>query len=117
VRPFCKWAFEIAYHVDADDLDLNQFSDLMAKRKVLLFDEAGETVSCMKGGRTQQTVAFLQKNLVAHAKSAQARVRRPQSAAVAELPPEPKDTGESWPPQRPAKQLFEEAQKNASVKD
>jgi hypothetical protein len=84
---------------------------------VLLFDEPGETVSCMKGGRTQQTVAFLQKNLVARVKVAQARPRR-SNGAVAELPPEPvKETGESWPPQRPAKQLFDAAQKNASVKD
>jgi alpha-beta hydrolase superfamily lysophospholipase len=122
VRPMCKWAFEIGYKVDADDIDLTRFAGMMAQRSVLLFDDPGESVSCTKATRTRQTVQFLQKHLVVRAKAVPSPIQRRQE--IRELAPQPAEApaaskgGESWPPQRPAKQLFEELQKGAaSAKD
>ncbi len=38
MRPLCKWAFEMTYQVDAEDLDLPRYADLMQHRDVLLLD-------------------------------------------------------------------------------
>jgi pimeloyl-ACP methyl ester carboxylesterase len=112
VRPMCKWTFELAYKVDGDDLNLARFTELMAHKPVLMFDEPGETVSCVKQVRTTQIVQFLKKHLKAQNKAITTLIR-PQNQArteVIEAPPQkaaPADTGgESWPPQRSAKDLL-----------
>src|SRR5258706_1612512 len=63
VRPVCKWTFQIAYKVDGDDIDLSRFSELMKQKPVLMFDEAGETMSCVKPVRIEQIVWFLKELL------------------------------------------------------
>jgi pimeloyl-ACP methyl ester carboxylesterase len=36
--PACKWAFELGYHIDAEDLDLKRRQDTLASRPLLMFD-------------------------------------------------------------------------------
>jgi pimeloyl-ACP methyl ester carboxylesterase len=123
VRPFCKWTFEIAYKVDGDDIDLSRFAELMKQKPVLMFDEAGETVSCVKSARVDQIVKFLKKKLVVKNKGVSKLLGRPElnvrvdkvddaPAAIAAPAPTqarpPASGGEpSWPPQRSAKDLVE----------
>jgi hypothetical protein len=124
VRPFCKWTFEVAYKVDGDDLDLSRFSELMKQKPVLMFDEAGETVSCVKSARVDQIVKFLKKKLVVKNKAVSKLLGRPElnvrvekvddapAAAFTPAPPTQARTPSSgnepaWPPQRSAKDLVE----------
>ena len=65
VKPMCKWAFEIAYKVDAEEINFNRFADLLVTRKVLVMDDATETVSCTKPQRTREVVDFLKKHMPA----------------------------------------------------
>ena len=123
VRPFCKWTFEIAYKVDGDDLDLSRFSELMKQKPVLMFDEPGETVSCVKSARVDQIVKFLKKKLVVQHKGVSKLLGRPELnvrvdkvddappaiAAPAPTQARPQASGNepSWPPQRSARDLVE----------
>jgi hypothetical protein len=123
VRPFCKWTFEIAYKVDGDDIDLSRFAELMKQKPVLMFDEPGETVSCVKSARVDQIVKFLKKKLVVKNKGVSKLLGRPElnvrvdkvddaPAAIAAPAPtqaRPPASGNepSWPPQRSAKDLVE----------
>jgi acetyl esterase/lipase len=45
MSPLCKWGFEIAYRVDADDLNLSRFSSVMHSRPVLLLDLPSQGIS------------------------------------------------------------------------
>lgn len=108
VRPMCKWAFEIAYKVDADDVDLTRFAESMKRNHVLMLDEPGETLSCVKPVRNKQAIEFLRKHLntrhtVAHTPRLRETVTQIDADSVA--------PAESWPPQRSANQLFERLQK------
>lgn len=123
VRPICKWTFEIAYKVDGDDLDISRFSELMKQKPVLMFDEPGETVSCLKSARVEQIVKFLKKRLVVKNKAVSKLISRPElgvridkvednsvpatPAPVRTAPTPAASGGESWPPQRSARDLVE----------
>jgi pimeloyl-ACP methyl ester carboxylesterase len=110
IRPMCKWAFEIAYKVDAEDVNLTRFADMMKARHVLMLDEEGEVVSSVRPVRTRQTVEFLKKYLVARNGAVGApRLRETVTQLELDAPATP--SNEVWPPQRPASQLFERAQK------
>jgi len=114
VRPFCKWSFEIAYRVDGEDVNLSRFTTLMNHKPVLLFDESGETVSCVKMMRIKQITQFLQRHLVPTNRAVTSLLQRDAvgSTTVQRLPdpaPTPGDTGESWPPQRTAKEMLDRA--------
>ena len=66
VRPFCKWAFEIAYKVDADDVNVSRFAGIMRNKPVLMLDEPAELAAIeMTPTRVKQVVQYLRKNLVA----------------------------------------------------
>jgi pimeloyl-ACP methyl ester carboxylesterase len=113
VRPLCKWTFEIAYKVDAEEMELVRFGDMMKRKHVLMLDEPGETVSCFKPVRGRQTVEFLKKHLVA--RNTAVTILPKTTGAVTEVkiieePPAAdakSSSNESWPPQRPANQLLE----------
>jgi pimeloyl-ACP methyl ester carboxylesterase len=123
VRPFCKWTFEIAYKVSGDDLDLSRFSELMKQKPVLMFDEAGETVSCVKSARVDQIVKFLKKKLVVKNKGVSKLLGRPElnvrvekvddapapaaTPAPTQARPPANSNEPSWPPQRSAKDVVE----------
>jgi len=116
VRPICKMTFELAYHVDADGVDLSCFSDLMKQKPVLLFDEPGETATSLKDTRTHEIVQFLRKHLKATNKVV-TKLIRPSPVNGGQIivntddtPAIPNDNASketSWPPQRSAKELLE----------
>lgn len=56
-----KWTFEVAYHVDADDLELSRFRDVLTTRPTMsLTREAGEELD----GESVDTIrAFCEKHL------------------------------------------------------
>lgn len=109
VRPMCKWTFELTYKVDAEDVELGRFSEVMSKRPVLMLDEGGETLSSVKPVRTRQIVDFLHRHLVAHNKVTSLMQREAVGHIERREAPEPVKPGESWPPQAPAKDLLERA--------
>jgi hypothetical protein len=61
LAPLCQWTFEIAYKVNATDVDLDHNVSRLNSGSVLLFD--GKSVSCFRAARIQQVVAFLDANL------------------------------------------------------
>jgi len=116
VRPFCKWTFEIAYKVDAEDVNLGRFAELMKRRPVFLMDEAGEGVSSLKTYRTKQIVEFLKKHVASKMKTATALLQREATSSVMPIDDAPAaggmpggTPGESWPPQQSATKLLERA--------
>ena len=112
VRPMCKWTFEIAYKVDAEDVNIGRFAELMKNKPVFLMDEPGETVSCVKPVRAVQITEFLKKHVATRTKTATRLLQRETttSARPLEDAPEAAPTpGESWPPQQSAAKLLERA--------
>jgi pimeloyl-ACP methyl ester carboxylesterase len=113
VRPMCKWTFEIAYRVDAQDIDLQRFSEMMKRKPVLMLDEAGDTASCIQPVHIKQVVQFLKKHVVASSKPS-TPTRLPDTVRQLDPAPAPARTpaptpspNEAWPPQRSATQLLE----------
>ncbi len=112
VRPFSKWAFEISYKVDSDEVNLDRFAELMRSRSCLLLDDDSESMSFTKPVRQQQIVDFLGKRLVAKPRTASLLPRQPLGQVDAQPLDGPADsmpapaTGESWPPQRSANDLL-----------
>lgn len=62
LRPMCKWAFEIVYDVNADDVELLRHDKLVARDNVLLLDAPGAQRFDTPAG-AQQVVAFLRDRL------------------------------------------------------
>jgi pimeloyl-ACP methyl ester carboxylesterase len=109
VRPLCKWTFEIAYRVDADDVNLSRFKFLLTQRPSLTLDEPGEFVSCVKAEHRKEIIAFLKKNLIAHNKAAVTTLLQKETVGHVDRPAPVELPGstESWPPQRSATELLE----------
>jgi pimeloyl-ACP methyl ester carboxylesterase len=112
VRPFCKWAFEIAYKVDADDMNLNRFAGLMQSKPVLMLDEQGQPTATVSPERVKQVTQFLRRHLVARGRPTASLLQR---EAVGTAPIERSGPsgipsgGEAWPPQRSAADLLQRA--------
>jgi pimeloyl-ACP methyl ester carboxylesterase len=112
VRPFCKWAFEIAYKVDADDMNLNRFATLMQSKPVLMLDEEGQPTATVSSERVKQVTQFLRRHLVARGRPTASLLQR---EAVGTAPIERSGPsgipsgGEAWPPQRSAADLLQRA--------
>jgi pimeloyl-ACP methyl ester carboxylesterase len=110
VRPFCKWAFEIAYKVDAEDVNLNRFALMMRDKPVLLLDEQGAPSAHVSPARVKQVVQFLKKHLVAKARPTASLLQR---EAVGTLRIEEgaiqNGGGDVWPPQRSAIDMLQRA--------
>jgi hypothetical protein len=113
VRPFCKWAFEIAYKVDADDVNMTRFAGVMRNKPALLIDEAGDTAaSGMTPTRVKQVVQFLRKNLVARPRATASLLQREAVGAIRIDEggmPNGGAGGEAWPPQKSAEDLLQRA--------
>jgi pimeloyl-ACP methyl ester carboxylesterase len=111
VRPICKWTFEICYRVNASDVDLNRFGEMLRTKPTLMFDEAGENATCVKPVRIKQVTEFFKKNLVASNKPAVAPTLRQNIRQIdaVDAPAEKGATGESWPPQRPMDSIVEKS--------
>lgn len=112
VRPMCKWTFEIAYKVDAEDVNLGHFAELMKSKPVFLMDEPGETVSCVKPVRAGQIADFLKKHVATRTKTATRLLQKETTTSASPLEDAPEAApapGESWPPQQSAAKLLERA--------
>jgi pimeloyl-ACP methyl ester carboxylesterase len=112
LRPLCKWTFEIAYKVDAEDLNLSHFSELMKRVPVLMLDDTGESMSCFQPIKTRQIVEFLKKHVVPHIRTATTLLQKEtvtQARPIQETPDAGGNLGgnDSWPPQSPASQMLE----------
>lgn len=68
LKPACKWAFELTYQVDADDLDLRRRQSTLASRRVLMFDPTAIPARSYQ----QSGLAHLQEFLGKHLPSAPA---------------------------------------------
>ncbi|MGH7214175.1 MAG: alpha/beta hydrolase [Tepidisphaeraceae bacterium] len=71
MQPLCEWTFELAYRVDADDLNLHRYTSLMETRPVLMLDGR-----CISGGQAdpnklEQIRMFLDAHLKPPAKNPQ----------------------------------------------
>jgi len=64
MRPLCKWAFEIGYHVDADELDFGRFKELLAQRPVYQVDGATGSPAVARPATANQVAVFLGEHLV-----------------------------------------------------
>ena len=85
---------------------------MMKRKPVLMLDKTGDTASCVQPVHVKQVVQFLKKHLVASNKPS-TPTRLPETIRQLDSAPAEKPTpGESWPPQRPASQLLDRAQKN-----
>jgi pimeloyl-ACP methyl ester carboxylesterase len=62
LRPLCKWAFELAYRVDADDLELQRHDKSLAARPLLMFNSP-TTDASLRGYSQSQIRFFLEKSM------------------------------------------------------
>lgn len=109
LRPMCQWTFEIAYKVNANDVNLNRFGSLMSVSKVLLFDDLTESASLARPAHQRETVDFLKRYLTPRGGTAVLPPRDPlQAGAIGRLSMED-DTGikvSEWPRQERASDIF-----------
>jgi pimeloyl-ACP methyl ester carboxylesterase len=73
MTPLCKWTFEICYNVDAEELEMSNFKQLMSTNRVLLVDANGTHADPSDGRMIEETTSFLSTllkspNAVAEAK-------------------------------------------------
>jgi pimeloyl-ACP methyl ester carboxylesterase len=108
VRPMCKWAFEIAYKVNAEDVNLARFATTMKSRNVLMLDDAGDAVSSIKPVHHRQIVDFLKKHLVVTPRHVTTLLQR--EGTVSQIRPleDAIPLQEQWPPQRSAKEMLQQ---------
>jgi pimeloyl-ACP methyl ester carboxylesterase len=109
VRPFCKWAFEIAYKVDAEDMNMARFAGLMKQKRVLLLDDAADAASTVNPPRIKQVVQFLRGNLVARNKPTASLLQREAVGGIRIEDGGMPTGGDVWPPQRSASDLLQRA--------
>jgi pimeloyl-ACP methyl ester carboxylesterase len=110
VRPFCKWAFEIAYKVDADDVNVSRFAGVMRSKPVLMLDEPAEAAALeMTPTRVKQVVQYLRKNLAARPRATASLLQKEAVGAIRMEESVAPGEGESWPPQRSAEDLVRRA--------
>jgi len=62
MQPLCKWGFELGYQVDAEELDLKNFEDLLATRHILMFSQK-DRVHLSVTTELGQIEAFLKQHL------------------------------------------------------
>lgn len=63
MAPLCKWAFELGYHLNLDDLDLSRHDRVLSSRPILLTRDARPAGGLFDQGYAGQIRAFLLANL------------------------------------------------------
>jgi pimeloyl-ACP methyl ester carboxylesterase len=63
LRPLCKWSFELAYRVDAEDVDLHRSLLALPPRPALLLDANAAAASCFYAPGFSQIRDFLARHL------------------------------------------------------
>jgi dienelactone hydrolase len=108
VRPMCKWAFEMAYKVNAEDVNLSRFAAVMRDRPALVFDETGESVSSIRPGKPQEIVEFAKKHLIARNKTVSTFLQREGTFSQIRQLDDAIPGQEQWPAQRSASDLLKQ---------
>jgi pimeloyl-ACP methyl ester carboxylesterase len=62
MNPLCKWSFEVAFRVDAEELDLERHAVALASQPVLMFDTTSAP-NCFKSAGKEEIKQFLAKYL------------------------------------------------------
>jgi pimeloyl-ACP methyl ester carboxylesterase len=73
MQPLAKWAFEMSYQVDADDLEMSRLAPVMKSRPVLMFDQSKPGIQLGEIGSATKIRDFLQKTLKSESTTASAR--------------------------------------------
>ena len=73
LSPLCKWTFEIAYGVDAEDLEVKNFSKLRESRQVLLVDAPAIHADPSDARVADQIMTFLRISMAGGASVAGAK--------------------------------------------
>ncbi|HWE97245.1 MAG TPA: prolyl oligopeptidase family serine peptidase [Tepidisphaeraceae bacterium] len=63
LRPACKWAFELSYHVSADDVNLERFAGLTQLRPTLMLPPGSDRATYFDASRVGAIREFLATNL------------------------------------------------------
>lgn len=58
MQPLCKWGFELGYQVDAEELDLKNYEEILTKRHVLMISE-DDVVTQTAEQRRAKIIEFL----------------------------------------------------------
>jgi pimeloyl-ACP methyl ester carboxylesterase len=74
MRPMCKWTFDFAYNVDADDVSLKHLQPVLSAKPSLMLDNRDAGVAGMRRYAMVQVVEFLKTHLQAPAGGAPSRV-------------------------------------------
>jgi hypothetical protein len=76
LRPLCKWTFELAYQVDAEDLKISRHEGILASKPMLIFDANVAPMSCFRTQGISKLTDFLKKHLI------EPEQKTPESAAL-----------------------------------
>lgn len=63
MQPLCKWAFQVAYHVDAQDLELDRHRAIAESPKTLMLSDCAEPGGAVRPEMIEQARGFLQGHL------------------------------------------------------
>jgi pimeloyl-ACP methyl ester carboxylesterase len=63
MRPVCKWSFEMAFGLDAEDLELRRFQTLRSSRPVIMLDCPRGATDVLGAQQIGPVRAFLEKHL------------------------------------------------------
>jgi pimeloyl-ACP methyl ester carboxylesterase len=75
MNPLCKWTFELAYKVDAEDMNLDRYMKLMESRPVLMMDNRFSQTNRFRPAAIEQIEAYLRRYLLVDSKDSMAEVR------------------------------------------
>ena len=64
MRPLCKWTFELSYHVDGDDITLDQYAQLISNKPSLVFKDGDQQrIRFLDPSTVEQVRKFCRKEL------------------------------------------------------
>jgi pimeloyl-ACP methyl ester carboxylesterase len=62
LNPLCKWTFEVAFRIDAEELDIERHAAALATQPLLMFDTPAAP-NCFRSQGKEQILEFLAKHL------------------------------------------------------
>jgi alpha-beta hydrolase superfamily lysophospholipase len=63
MQPLCKWTFEVAYHVDAEDMNLPRLRDALGARPVLALESRPDSPTRLDAGTVAKVRGFCHERL------------------------------------------------------
>jgi pimeloyl-ACP methyl ester carboxylesterase len=74
MRPLCRWAFEIGFHLDADQLRLANYDELLQSERALLIDGEHRQAALASSAVGEQLIAFIQERTKPASPAATAKI-------------------------------------------